>query len=262
MSGSIKGAPRNFWHYSWITILLVTPVVLLADFVHSSATDGSGWELTAGRVAAAAAVSLAVALFVILAVGREQARMTQQLRERSTTDELTGLRNRRGFFSLAEQQLRLARRKNEKLCLFYADVDDFKLINEKLGNREGDNVLREVAQTLVACYRETDIVARVGGDEFLVMPVGMLPEESSLVIDRFNKAFARVQWHGHDAPATVSFGLAIYDPEAPCTLDELISEAGTAMRGTVSAQQDTRHSRQAASDRADSGPAPAAPGRP
>lgn len=262
MLGSIKGTPRNYWHYSWITILLITPVILLADLVYRRATGGADWELTPGVVIAAVAVSLVVALYIVMIISRERTRMRHQMHERSTTDELTGLKNRRGFFDLAEQHLRLARRKNEKLCLFYADVDDFKLINEKLGNREGDNVLREVAQTLIACYRETDIIARCGGDEFLIMPINMLPEEAGLIIERFNNAFARVQWHGHEAPATVSFGLAVYDPEEPCTLDELISEAGIDLQGPGPLNHDARRSRQDADSRADAGPAPAAPGHP
>jgi diguanylate cyclase (GGDEF)-like protein len=134
----------------------------------------------------------------------------------------------------------LAKRKGESLCLLYADVDDFNAFNEELGHQEGDHVLKEVAQTLKASYRETDIIARFGGDEFIIMPVGMLPDEATLIIDRFNRAFERVQSHSKKHPVTVSFGLAVNNVDESRTLDELIYEAGTSIGKPGPHKQDSR----------------------
>lgn len=223
--------PRKRWHYSWITLLLVTALVLLADFLYIQLWQGvSGWSPGQDLIVQAVGVAAVVTIFLLVVIGNERARMNRHLHDVETTDPVTGLRNRRGFFDLAEQQLLLARRRGEPLYLYYADIDDFKVTNELFGHREGDRVLQEMARTLKACYRESDIIARVGGDEFLVMPVGLTPEGSDLIIDRFNRAFERVQWHGKVHTASVSFGVAVLEPDSEKTLDELISEATTNMR--------------------------------
>lgn len=227
----IQGKPRNRWHYAWIVFLLTFPACLMADYIQTRAGgEPAGWD-PAGAVIEAVAVAVLFSLLVLLIVLREQKRATNHLKDIATTDQLTGLKNRRGFFALAEQQLRLARRTGEPAYILYADVDDFKNINEQIGHQEGDRVLNEVARTLKACYRETDVMARFGGDEFVIMPVASSREGINLIIERFNRSFERVQWHGHDHPATVSFGLAVFDPETPRTLDELINEASASMRG-------------------------------
>ena len=87
----------------------------------------------------------------------------------STTDELTGLLNRRGFFTLAKQQVKLANRNGKKLLLFYMDLDGLKKINDTIGHSEGDLALVEAATVLKEIFRESDIIGRLGGDEFAVL---------------------------------------------------------------------------------------------
>ncbi len=93
----------------------------------------------------------------------------EMMRELSLTDELTHLYNRRGFLTLAEDRLKLARRAKSGLWLFFADVDGLKPINDTFGHQEGDRALVEVAQVLKKSFRESDLVARLSGDEFVVM---------------------------------------------------------------------------------------------
>lgn len=96
------------------------------------------------------------------------ARRQDSLRALAVTDHLTGLYNRRGFFVLAGHQWQLALRNRTSILLFYIDVDRFKPINDRFGHKEGDRALRDVADALRECFRSTDIIARMGGDEFAI----------------------------------------------------------------------------------------------
>jgi len=93
----------------------------------------------------------------------------QMLRELSLTDELTRLYNRRGFLTLAEDRLRSARRTKTGLWMFFADVDGLKHINDSFGHQEGDRALMEIASILKKGFRESDIIARLSGDEFIIL---------------------------------------------------------------------------------------------
>lgn len=93
----------------------------------------------------------------------------EMLRELSLRDELTGLYNRRGFLTLAEDRLKLARRSKTGLWLFFADVDGLKNINDTYGHQEGDRALSEVAQVLRNGFRQSDVIARLSGDEFIML---------------------------------------------------------------------------------------------
>jgi len=114
-----------------------------------------------------------------LAVARdvtERKRMEAALRAAAVSDELTGLHNRRGFRTMALQQLALARRARRPVSLLYLDMTDFKVINDAYGHAEGDRALREVAMLLRRTVRETDVLARLGGDEFVVLADGASAE--------------------------------------------------------------------------------------
>jgi diguanylate cyclase (GGDEF)-like protein len=102
----------------------------------------------------------------------------KKLQTLSITDELTGLYNRRGFFTLAEQQLKQSIRDNKGIYLVIADVDHLKNVNDNLGHHEGDVVLIKSANILRDSFREADIIARIGGDEFVVL-VNETPETTS-----------------------------------------------------------------------------------
>lgn len=100
---------------------------------------------------------------------QERLKAEAEVRQLSLTDELTGLYNRRGFFLLAEQQLKIAQRAQTSCCLLFADVDGLKRINDVFGHTVGDQLIVEAAQVLKQSFREADIVARLGGDEFAVL---------------------------------------------------------------------------------------------
>lgn len=98
----------------------------------------------------------------------ERQKVEAEVRRLSITDELTGLYNRRGFFLLANQQLKHTQRLQTPCCLLFVDLDGLKDINDTLGHEIGDRVLMHAADLLSKTFRDSDIVARLGGDEFVV----------------------------------------------------------------------------------------------
>jgi diguanylate cyclase (GGDEF)-like protein len=105
-------------------------------------------------------------------------------RRSSFTDKLTGLYNRKGFFTLAKHRLKIAKRQKSGLLMLYADVDNIKEINDAYGHEEGDNLLKETANILKSIYRESDIIARIGGDEFVVFPLGTTKAHIEVISSR------------------------------------------------------------------------------
>jgi diguanylate cyclase (GGDEF)-like protein len=95
--------------------------------------------------------------------------MRSALGDLALSDELTGLHNRRGFVTLATQDLALARREKKHLLVAFGDMDELKRINDTLGHAEGDAALRDVAGVLRRTFRESDLIARIGGDEFAML---------------------------------------------------------------------------------------------
>lgn len=157
-------------------------------------------------------------------------KMEENLRALSLTDELTGLHNRRGFFTLAEKLLKIAKRQKKGLFLLYADLDGLKEINDTWGHQDGDVALVDIASILKTTYRESDIIARIGGDEFVIMPVGTIGDDIRTISARLQKnveAHNAKRESGHKL--SLSLGIYYYDPENPCSIDELLSHADKLM---------------------------------
>jgi diguanylate cyclase (GGDEF)-like protein len=157
----------------------------------------------------------------------EQARELEAL---SLTDELTGLNNRRGFVTLAAQQLKVATRNLRHAAVIYLDVNDLKPVNDKLGHEEGDRLLRDVAAVLRQCFRDSDVMARLGGDEFAVLTVDIGPQNATMLEERVARAERTFNQDG-DRPfhLSLSIGTELFDPKAPVALDELLARADERM---------------------------------
>jgi diguanylate cyclase (GGDEF)-like protein/PAS domain S-box-containing protein len=153
-------------------------------------------------------------------------RMEEEIRNLSMTDELTGLYNRRGFTLLAVQEVKLAHRKKRSMLLYFGDVDNLKTINDIHGHAQGDQALQEISTILKGTFREADIVARIGGDEFVVLAVDASMESVDIPTNRI-QSFLEKGNHQDDRPYQLSFslGMAHYDPEAPSTVGEMIAQA-------------------------------------
>ena len=147
----------------------------------------------------------------------------------SLTDELTGLYNRRRFFVLAEQYLKVAIRTRKRSLLLYIDMDDLKWINDQCGHNEGDQALIHLSQILKKTFRESDIIARIGGDEFVVLLESDV-ENDELLITRLYENIKDCNAKGSQSyKLSISVGAAPFDPENPISIDELLSKADTLM---------------------------------
>src|ERR1700674_1728956 len=111
----------------------------------------------------------------------------RELRYLALTDDLTCLYNRRGFFAAATQQLKLARRNSQSMLLLFCDVDNLKKINDSYGHREGDLALVRPADALEAAFRDSDVLARLGGDEYAVLALEASDEDQTLLLNRLEK---------------------------------------------------------------------------
>ncbi len=160
----------------------------------------------------------------------ERKKMEEKLHAASITDELTGLLNRRGFFSLAETQLKLAQRAKREMSVIYADMDGLKAINDTWGHKAGDSALLEIAGLLRETFRESDIISRLGGDEFAVL-VEITDTDDELVIkERLKEKFDTCNAQANRPyKLVISIGMVRFDPENPCSIDELLSRSDKLM---------------------------------
>ena len=165
-----------------------------------------------------------------LAVALDNVRLYNEIHQLALRDDLTGLYNRRGFFTLTEQQLRLAKRKKRDLLLIFMDVDDFKIINDSFGHAEGDRALGEVAKLLKQSFRASDIIARMSGDEFGILAIDTTTEDATSLLERL-----KINLDNFNATQNlpyqicISHGISVWSPESPLTIDELLSRADAAM---------------------------------
>ena len=144
--------------------------------------------------------------------------MEEDLRAMSLTDDLTGLNNRRGFLTLATQYLKMVNRQKNSTFLFYADVDRFKHINDAYGHSEGDKVLIDIAKILRKSFRDSDIIARIGGDEFVALPIGFHNFDPEVINKRLSVSFKELNYeYNRKYNISISVGIAFYDPENPCS---------------------------------------------
>ena len=157
-------------------------------------------------------------------------RITLELQQLALTDELTALRNRRGFLLLADHAWRLARRARVRCLLMFIDVDDLKTVNDTHGHRTGDELLIDAAGVLTHVFRETDVIGRVGGDEFAIVELvdGVEPTDAGAKrlqaqIDEFNRV------SGKPYRLSMSFGIEELPATSETSLEELLSRADAAM---------------------------------
>jgi diguanylate cyclase (GGDEF)-like protein/PAS domain S-box-containing protein len=156
----------------------------------------------------------------------DQKRMAAEMEKIVLRDQLTDLYNRRGFITLAEQQLKAANRAKMLKPLTFIDVDGLKTINDELGHEEGDMALIDTANILRRTFRESDIVARLGGDEFAVLAGEMTEPGSEAFSERLQRNIDEYNAKGSRSyTLSISWGTAIYDPESPMSLDQLMSAA-------------------------------------
>lgn len=160
----------------------------------------------------------------------ERHQLQTALRAMALVDDLTGLYNRRGFQTLARQHMKMADRMRKRVSHIFVDLDGLKEINDMLGHREGDLALIETADLLKETFRETDIIARIGGDEFVVLALETVGLAQEHWVTRLQENLTR----RNERPErryrlSLSMGIAYYDPDFPCPLDDLLDRADALM---------------------------------
>jgi len=164
------------------------------------------------------------------AMERQLVEMSARLRELSLTDELTGLRNRRGFNVVGPKVLAMVDRQLLSANVAYLDIDNMKQLNDSLGHSAGDAALQAVAAALRAVTRRSDVAARIGGDEFVVLTLGLDERDRAAIERRIRSHLASAQSVaevGHKVE--VSIGWAAHMPDESSTLEDLVNQADLEM---------------------------------
>ncbi|MBP6714659.1 MAG: GGDEF domain-containing protein, partial [Aliarcobacter sp.] len=142
---------------------------------------------------------------------------------------LTGITNRRGFNLLAQKALNISYREKKPSVLVFFDLDKFKDINDSFGHTEGDNVLKIFSKNMESTFRESDIFARIGGDEFIVLLSNINYHDANMLINRFKKSFDKINKSKQEYQITFSFGILEINLEENLNLEELTKKVDKLM---------------------------------
>ena len=165
----------------------------------------------------------------LAAIAMENAALYEKSRQRAVTDSLTGLFNHGYLQELIQREIKRAERYPKKLALLMLDLDHFKEINDRFGHQRGDKVLKRVASILVSCCRDTDYVARYGGDEFVVLMPETSSEDARRLAERVRSRVSTVKVApGESFAITASCGIADY-PACGADATVVVSAADTAL---------------------------------
>ncbi len=157
---------------------------------------------------------------------RELQSSNTKLESLTLTDELTGLCNRRGFFTLGLQELKIAKRLNKQVYLLFLDIDDLKAVNDAYGHPAGDQVLQGVAAILKGTLRESDIVARIGGDEFAVLAMRSKGSGERSLLARIEAGIRSFRLKKlRRFRLSVSMGVVRVDPRKYAQLEDFLAHA-------------------------------------
>ena len=205
--------------------LLVLPLVVREEPI--------GTLIVAAKQASAFGTSVRETLQALanqLAVSLANARAVRQLEELATTDGLTGCLNKRAFLDQLGQKLMAAQRFGRKLSLIVTDLDHFKAVNDTYGHATGDRVLQELGRVLKRMKRETDLVARFGGEEFCVLCEETDARGAQLLAERVREELAgtELQTELGALKVTASLGVATF-PDHARSAEELFSQGDRAL---------------------------------
>jgi diguanylate cyclase (GGDEF)-like protein len=205
--------------------LLVFPLVVREEPI--------GTLIVASKVQGAFAASVRETLQALanqLAVSLSNARAVRQLEELATTDGLTGCLNKRAFLEQLDQKLMAAQRFGRKLSLIVTDLDHFKSVNDTYGHATGDRVLQELGQVLKRMKRETDLVARFGGEEFCVLCEETDARGAKHLAERVREELGRTELQTElgTLRVTASLGVATF-PDHAKSAEELFSQGDKAL---------------------------------
>lgn len=231
---SADGYPR----ISTFRRLTAAPMVVIVAVAKEDYLNG--WSKEAYRTLAMAGSFLVLSLllggFLFRLIGQAEedgkrvASLQQLLQEQAIRDPLTGLYNRRYIQETLPRDLSRAKREGYPLALVLLDLDHFKLVNDTYGHAAGDEVLRTVSAILMQGARESDMICRYGGEEFLIALPGMSPDQALKRVQAWSLELAKTDTHVGDATVnvTLSAGIAVY-PMHGADTDTLVARADEAL---------------------------------
>lgn len=178
-----------------------------------------------------AAIDLVQAICLQAAQALARVRLQEELAHLALHDQLTGLANRALLREHIEAALAASARSNQPVAMMFLDLDRFKPINDRLGHPTGDEVLREVAERLRAVVRDSDVIGRFGGDEFIVLCPETDDAEAALISERLREEIGRpMDWLPDGFAVSASVGVVVHRAsEHPATTDELLEIADAEM---------------------------------
>jgi diguanylate cyclase (GGDEF)-like protein len=240
-----RGPLSLLWGYgtgSRIARFLV-PVLVLLPMLREIARMHllkSGWIRATYASAFVTSMGTFLGVVLVFILARIINRMQAKIQNDVLRDELTGLYSLKGFYLLAEQTFRHCRRAQEPYAVLFIDMDNLKTINDKLGHSMGSVSLIETAKLLTSNFRDTEIVGRVGGDEFIV--AGQLNErEMTGAVERLREAVARKnEVLGQQFSISLSMGYAVTEDLGRETLQSLVAKADEAMYQEKRGKKKTR----------------------
>jgi two-component system, cell cycle response regulator len=170
-------------------------------------------------------------LFRVVRYACERHRLMACLQSLALTDTLTGLYNRHGFVTIAQEQLKLAQRNRNSMVLAFVDLDGMKRINDELGHEFGDQALVATARVLKSTFRASDLIARLGGDEFIVLGLGVQANATGRIHKRLMHNLAVHNKSQSVMTVAFSVGFASYKPSRrdQKTIEQLMTQADQAM---------------------------------
>lgn len=204
------------------------PIVVMTDFEDEqtaldAVSDGAADYVVKGTIRGERLASS-----IRYAIDRD--RMHKELRDLVFVDELTGLQNRRGLLTLGRHQLELARRANRPVALLLVELDRLKKISRAYGRSEGDRAVVETARAIEASFRKSDLVARVGDDQFCALLTGKAGTRLELRLDALRERLDRQAAEaGLEYPLSISIGVSTTRDTKDGTIDELVDAADRAL---------------------------------
>ncbi|MEW6144822.1 MAG: diguanylate cyclase [Thermodesulfobacteriota bacterium] len=160
----------------------------------------------------------------------ERKKMEERLRSLSITDDLTGLYNRRGFLAFADHHIKAAERRKERVLLILIDLDGLKQINDAYGHNIGDQALMDAAQVIKQTFRNSDVTARISGDEFVVVTTDTDGNGEEAIKRRITENLEKHNSKGMKPyHLSLSYGIAKFDPRVPSSIDRLLVKADELM---------------------------------
>jgi diguanylate cyclase (GGDEF)-like protein len=219
------------------------PLVVALPFLVFAAVHGlisSNWLSPPFATAAGAAAEAFVTLCIVVWVAWRANALERALRELSLTDELTQVNNRRGFYLLGRQVLREAVRSKSGLTVFFFDVDELKRINDTAGHDAGSHIIKALARSLIETFRDSDVIGRLGGDEFSVVAAGSDIATAEILVRLEERVAAFNQQQDDHTRLRFSVGYAEAKPGATADLDDLVAQADAMMYREKAARRSAR----------------------